>query len=290
MANQDRALWNADAIAEGVALTSDALPRGSVGHSDERACRAGPVTGLASSPVVGAEACVPRRWRCQTALMRRLLRENGLSVVVIAAFLAIWLGGQTVAGLHTYNSERRLEGESQVSFARYLTTAHFGEATFENWESEFLQMGMYVVLTVKLRQRGSAESKPLDESSPQDERPEDHRSDATAPWPVRRGGAWVALYKHSLSLALLALFVTSLVLHAATGSRVFNGEQLSAGAPDRVSTWTYLFRSQFWFESLQNWQSEFLAVGVIVTLTIHLREHGSPESKPVHAAHSETGT
>lgn len=222
--------------------------------------------------------------------MRRVLRENGLSVVVIVAFLAIWAGGQTVAGMRTYNSERRLEGESAVSFGRYLTSAHFGEATFENWESEFLQMGMYVALTVKLRQRGSAESKPLAGPFPQDEDPAAHRDDPHAPWPVRRGGGWLVVYRHSLSLCLLVLFLTSLVLHAVTGSRVFNNEQESAGSPDRVSTWSYVFRSRFWFESLQNWQSEFLAVGAIVVLTIFLREFGSPESKPVHAAHGETGT
>ena len=93
--------------------------------------------------------------------MSRFLRHNGLSVVVVGAFLAIWLIGQSWAGMRTYNEQRREDGESEVTFAHYLTTAHFGEATFENWESEFLQMAMYVVLTVKLRQRGSAESKPV---------------------------------------------------------------------------------------------------------------------------------
>ena len=221
--------------------------------------------------------------------MKRLLRENGLSVTVIAAFLAIWFGGQTVAGLNTYNSERRLEGERELSFGEYLSSAHFGEATFENWESEFLQMGMYVLLTVKLVQRGSAESRPLDEPTPQDEDPAEHRHDLDAPWPVRRGGVWLAVYRRSLSLVFLTLFAASLLLHAATGSRMFNNEQELADSPDRVSTWSYLFRAQFWFESLQNWQSEFLAVGAIVILTIFLRQQGSPESKPIHAPHSNTG-
>ena len=94
---------------------------------------------------------------------------------------------------------------------------------------------------------------------------------------------------HSLSIALLTLFVASFVLHAATGSRVFNAEQGWAGSTEHVTTWTYLLRAQFWFESLQNWQSEFLAVAAIVILTIFLRQHGSPESKPVHASHSATG-
>ena len=113
---------------------------------------------------------------------------------------------------------------------------------------------------------------------------------ADAPWPVRRGGAWLALYKNSLSLVLLALFAASFALHAVTGSRVFNSERASNGSTDRVTGWSYLGRAQFWFESLQNWQSEFLAVASIVILTIFLRQHGSPESKPVHTPTSATGT
>jgi hypothetical protein len=221
--------------------------------------------------------------------MRRFLRNNSLSIALVSSFLLIWLVGQTSAGLRTYNAERRQDGQSEVSFGRYLTTSHFGEATFENWESEFLQMGMYVVLTVKLRQLGSSESKPFDESTPQDEDPLDHRDDAEAPWPVRRGGAWLAIYKNSLSLTFMVLFLASFLLHAWTGSREFNREQASAGSTDRVSVWSYFNRSQFWFESLQNWQSEFLAVAAIVLLSIVLRQHGSPESKPVHAPHSSTG-
>jgi hypothetical protein len=216
-------------------------------------------------------------------------RNNGLSIVVVSTFLLIWLVGQTAAGLRTYNAELRESGAPEVSFVGYLTTSHFGEATFENWESEFLQMGMYVVLTVKLRQRGSAESKPMDGSMEQDENPALHRDDPDAPWAVRRGGWWLAIYKSSLGLALLFMFLLSFVLHAWTGSREFNHEQAAAGSADRVTAWSYLTRSQFWFESLQNWQSEFLAVSAIVLLSIVLRQHGSPQSKPVHAAHATTG-
>jgi hypothetical protein len=229
------------------------------------------------------------RGRERVAVMRRFWKNNSLSIVVVSAFLLIWLVGQTTAGLRTYNAERRQDGETEVGFAHYLTTSHFGEATFENWESEFLQMGMYVVLTVKLRQRGSAESKPMDGNTPQDDDPHDHRDDPNAPWPVRRGGAWLALYRNSLGLALVTMFALSFVLHAWTGSREFNHQQAAADSADRVTTWTYLMRSQFWFESLQNWQSEFLAVAAIVLLTIHLRQHGSPESKPVHAPAGSTG-
>jgi hypothetical protein len=212
-----------------------------------------------------------------------------LSIVVITIFLLIWLVGQTTAGHRTYNAERRQDGLSEITFQRYLTTAHFGEGTFENWESEFLQMGMYVVLTVKLRERGSAESKPLVGTTPQDDDPADHRNDPDAPWPVRRGGVWLALYRNSLGIAFLTMFAATFLLHAWTGSHEFNNEQAAADATDRVTAWSYLTRSQFWYESLQNWQSEFLAVAAIVLFSVYLRQHGSPESKPVHAPNSETG-
>ncbi|HQZ33385.1 MAG TPA: hypothetical protein PK020_03120 [Ilumatobacteraceae bacterium] len=221
--------------------------------------------------------------------MRRFMHQNGLGITIIACFLVIWLGGQTTSGYRTYNHDRVLDDKPTISFVSYLGTAHFGEATFENWESEFLQMGMYVVLTVKLRQKGSAESKPLDHELEQDENPKLHQFDPDAPWPVRRGGAWLAVYRNSLSLALFALFTASFLLHAWTGSREYNYELASANSAERVTTWSYLTRSQFWFESLQNWQSEFLAVAAIVLLTIFLRQHGSPESKPVHAPHAATG-
>ena len=141
--------------------------------------------------------------------MRRFLRNNGLALVTAATFLVIWLGGQTTAGLRTYNAERRQDGETEVSFGRYLTTAHFGEATFENWESEFLQMGMYVVLTVKLApaRLGGIEAARRDRR-PRTRIPRDHRDDADAPWPVRRGGRVAgASTRSSLSLALLAMFL-----------------------------------------------------------------------------------
>jgi succinate dehydrogenase hydrophobic anchor subunit len=106
---------------------------------------------------------------------------------------------------------------------------------------------------------------------------------------VRHGGIWLALYKNSLSMTFFALFAASFLLHAATGSRVFNEDLASQGSTDHVTTWSYILRSRFWFESLQNWQSEFLAVAAIVILSVFLRQHGSPESKPVHAPHAATG-
>ena len=222
--------------------------------------------------------------------VKRFLRNNGLGVVLVATFLAIWLAGQTTAGLHVYNQQRLDAGLTTVSWAHYLTTSHFGEATFENWESEFLQMAMYVVLTVKLRQWGSAESKPVDEDADADNEPRAHRNDPGAPWPVHRGGWALAIYRRSLSIAFLVLFLASFALHAVTGSRAYNAEQAMSGGTSHTTGWSYLVHSQFWFESLQNWQSEFLAVAAIVLLSIVLRQQGSPESKPVHAPHSQTGT
>ena len=162
------------------------------------------------------------------------------------------------------------------------------EAVFENWESEFLQMGAYVVLTAVLRQKGSPESKRLAGPEDVDEDPRGHRHDKDAPWPVRRGGVALRLYEHSLSLALLALFVASFALHVAGGTSAYNQEQAAhGGAP--VSVVGYLGTARLWFQSLQNWQSEFLAIGVLVVLSVSLRERGSPESKPVHHPHGETG-
>ena len=170
-----------------------------------------------------------------------------------------------------------------------MRTAHFGEATFENWESEFLQMGSYVLLTVALRQRGSSESKKLEGEDPVDEDPANHRNDPDAPWPVRRGGIALTLYKNSLSIAFIVMFLLSWWLHAVTGARSFGADQIAHGST-AVSTWGYMHRATFWFESFQNWQSEFLAVASIVVLSIFLRQEGSPESKPVHAPHSQTGS
>jgi hypothetical protein len=170
-----------------------------------------------------------------------------------------------------------------------MGTGQFIEATFENWESEFLQMGMYVILTVFLFQKGSSESKPMEADAPQDEDPRDADVKENTPWPVKRGGLILKLYEHSLSLLFLVLFLASLALHAIGGAEEYNSEQASHGQPG-VSPLDYLATSRFWFESFQNWQSEFLAVAVIVGASVYLREKGSPESKPVAEPHYETGS
>jgi hypothetical protein len=216
-----------------------------------------------------------------------LFRNNGLSIVVVGLFL-VFLLGQAIAGYHEHNQEQRTHHQPEIAFGEYLGSAHFLEATFENWESEFLQMGAYVILTVFLFQKGSSESKDPDKQEKVDQDPRRHASDPDAPRPVRQGGWQLKLYQHSLSLVLFALFLLSFVGHGLSGAAEYNQEQLEHGG-QAISLVSYLATARFWFESFQNWQSEFLAVGAIVVLSIWLREQGSPESKPVAAPHSKTG-
>jgi hypothetical protein len=220
--------------------------------------------------------------------MRRLLRENGLSIVLVVAFLAFWIG-QSIAGHREYNDEQQEHGQPETTYSEYLGSAHFWEATTENWESEFFQIFFYVVLTAFLFQKGSAESKKLDEPEPVDRDPRARRDRPDAPWPVRRGGLVLTLYEHSLSLAFLLLFLVAITLHAVSGASDYNQEQAEHGQPP-VSALQYVGTSRFWFESFQNWQSEFLSIALVVVLSIFLRQRGSPESKPVDSPHSETGS
>jgi len=221
--------------------------------------------------------------------MRRLLRENGLSIVWLGLFFLTLIFGQSVVGQREYNNDQKEHGRPEVTYVEYIASAHFVEATMENWESEFLQMFLFVVLTAFLYQKGSAESKKLDEEEAVDRDPRQSKNKRDAPWPVRKGGLVLKVYENSLSLAFLLLFLGSLFLHAAGGAREYNQDQAEHGSAERVTTMQYMATSRFWFESLQNWQSEFLAVGLMVVLSIWLRQKGSPESKPVDAPHSQTG-
>ena len=216
------------------------------------------------------------------------LRRNALSLACLSAFLVL-LVGMVLTGWHSFNSDQVQHGEARLSLWSYFGQGHIWEALFENWESEFLQMAAYVVLTAYLIQRGSAESKNPDQHEAVDDDPQDADRRHDVPWPVRRGGVVLKLYEHSLAIAFTLLFVGSMLGHALGGATEYNDE-LRAHGEAAVSTWQYVTGSQFWFESFQNWQSEFLAVFAIVVLTIFLREKGSSESKPVAAPHSETGT
>ena len=208
--------------------------------------------------------------------------NNSLSIVLLTLMLVFW-AGQFIAGMHTLDKERQENGLPPLSTIEYAKSGHFIQATFENWESEFLQMAFYVFLTVYFRQKGSSESKSLYKKETVDREPKIHPK---APWPVKRGGLWLKIYSNSLTIALFVLFIFSFVMHLFGSMKSFNEEQLIKNMP-LVTASQYIGNSRFWFESFQNWQSEFLAVATIVLLSIWLRQKGSPESKPVDAAYVE---
>jgi hypothetical protein len=217
--------------------------------------------------------------------MKQFLKDNGLSIVFALLFL-ISLGGQAVTGFKEHNQELQEEGAPQIDFSKYLSSGHFLQATFENWESEFLQMALFVVLTIFLYQKGSSESKDPEGDEPVDKEPNPRKKDA--PWPVKQGGLILAVYKHSLSIALFILFILSFVVHWYGSLKDYNEEELNKGGHIETAM-EYLGNPRFWFESFQNWQSEFLSVLAIVVLTIFLRQKGSPQSKPVDETNEATG-
>ncbi|HEU5039444.1 MAG TPA: DUF6766 family protein, partial [Gemmatimonadales bacterium] len=194
--------------------------------------------------------------------IRRVLRENGLSIVLLTLFL-LFLIGQSITGMLEYNQDQLEHGQRAVRYLQYLGSAHFAEAVAENWESEFLQIFAYVIFTAFLYQKGSAESKKPDEEEPVDRDPRQSRDKPGVPWPVRRGGLWLRLYEHSLSLAFLLLFFISVTAHAIGGAGEYNQEQAAHGS-HQVTVLGYMGTARFWFESFQNWQSEFLALAAMV--------------------------
>jgi hypothetical protein len=213
--------------------------------------------------------------------MHRLWRNNSLSIVLLVIFITLFWG-QAFCGWQVYIENNREHSQPIISFLEYLGSEHLWEAVFENWESEFLQMGAYVVLTVFLFQKGSAESNDPDESP-------DQEIATSSPAPHVPASAWRRkLYEHSLSLALFALFAGSFIGHIVSGAKHLNSDRLQHGLSP-VTTGDYFASAQFWFESFQNWQSEFLAVLALVVLSIWLREKNSPESKAVEDPHSKTG-
>lgn len=217
-------------------------------------------------------------------VMRRFIKNNSLSLVFFLLFL-ISIGGQAITGWKENNKERVKDHIPAQSLTQYFSSGHFIQATFENWESEFLQMALFVMLTIWLRQKGSSESKKVDGDPKLDKEPSPRKKNA--PWPVRRGGWVLLLYKNSLSIALLLLFISSFILHF-YGSLKNENEELARDHLPLQSWGQYLQSSRFWFESFQNWQSEFLSVFAIVTLSVFLRQQGSPQSKPVDAPDYET--
>jgi hypothetical protein len=215
------------------------------------------------------------------------IRGRALTLVLMVLFL-VFLAGQLVTGLYDYNATHEAHGQLPVGMGAYLATGHPWEAIFENWESEFLQMAVFVLLTTVLVQKGSPESRRLGVRELVDADPRDFSGLPNVPWPVRRGGWVLRVYEHSLGLAFVLLFLLSWAGHAAGGFADYAAEQAAHHQPPTAFT-DYLSSSRFWFESFQNWQSEFLAIASMVWLAVYLRQRWSPESKPVHAPHDETG-
>lgn len=214
-----------------------------------------------------------------------LLKRNGL-LITFLGFTVVALAAQSYFGWQVNNEERISEGLPAYDYGHYLCSGHFIQATFENWESEFFQMALYVVMTIFLYQQGSSESKSLAGDEAVDRPPVAH---VTAPWPVKKGGLVLAMYQNSLSLVFIILFLLSFVFHA-YGTMLQMNEQLQQqGVEQYLSIFQVMREQRFWFESFQNWQSEFLSVAAIVFFSIYLRQKGSPESKPVDAPHHETG-
>jgi hypothetical protein len=222
--------------------------------------------------------------------MRRWLFEQSLTLFFLAIFL-LALVGQSVVGLLAYNDEQRAHGEHGLSYGRYLVSSDFGGNVMENWQSEFLQFTLIVLATVWLVQRGSTESKPLQDAGPESD--EDARVGKHAPRDAPRWAKvkdWrLRVYENSLVLAMLGVFLGSWLAQSLTNWRMFNDEQTQHG--EAAVPWlTYVGNPDFWNRTLQNWQSEFLAVATMTAFAIYLRQRGSPESKPVGAPHEETGS
>lgn len=218
--------------------------------------------------------------------MARIWRNNGLTIALMVLFVASLLG-HWFMGWRVANEDLVRHGEAAITLGQYATDPHFISTVFENWESEFLQMSAYVVLTAILFQKGSAESKDPD-APPRDADLVAQSRKAGAPAILKAGVAMRWLYAHSLGIALLMLFALSFVLHWVFSAREAAAEAASHGEPV-LSTMAYLSNAQLWFESFQNWQSEFLSTAVLVVLSIFLRQRESPESKPVAAPHGKTG-
>jgi hypothetical protein len=220
----------------------------------------------------------------------RYLRDNGLSIFFGVLFLGA-LAGQSVSGNRAFNEEQLVHGGETVSYWRYLVSSEFGQAVLENWQSEWLQFVLFTLATVWLIQKGSSESKQPGEEgleSDQKQRVGGYAPENAPRW-AKVGGWRTALYSYSLVLVMAALFFGSWAGQSVTDWTMYNDEQRQHDQPN-VSWWGYVRRADFWERTLQNWQSEFLAVGAMAAFTIYLRQRGSPESKPVGSPHSETAT
>ena len=221
--------------------------------------------------------------------MKRWLRENSLGLVFGVLFLIVLIG-QAYAGHADYNQQQLAAGMEPIPLARYLTSASFAVDVAENWQSEYLQFTLYIFLTVWLVQKGSPESKKIGEEgleSDKDQKVGPYATEDSPGW-ARAGGLRRVLFSNSLGLVMGLLFVASWLTQSIAGVAAYNEEQLR-DLQEPVSWATYVTEPDFWNRTLQNWQSELLAVASMVILSIYLRQRGSPESKPVGSAHDSTG-
>ena len=221
--------------------------------------------------------------------VRSFVRQNSLSLFFGLLFIGA-LVGQTFAGWQQFNAEQFADGLGRLTWWQYVTSADFAVDVAENWQSEYLQFLLYVTGTVWLLQRGSPESKELHKAgreSAKDQKLGDHAAEDSPGW-ARSGGWRTAVFSSSLVLVMGTIFVASWLIQSIAGWAAFNETRLSQ-LHDPISWTSYLVNADFWARTLQNWQSEFLAVGSMVVLSIYLRQRGSPESKPVGQPHSSTG-
>jgi hypothetical protein len=219
----------------------------------------------------------------------RALRNHGLSLFFLVIFLAA-LVGQAIAGHADYNNDQIAHDGETLSLGRYVVSSSFGQAVMENWQSEYLQFFLFILMTVWLVQKGSPESKePHRGGTGSDEKHRigEHASAQSPAW-ARARGVRLWLYSNSLLLVMGTIFLGSWFAHSVTGWSEYNAEQVEH-EQEPLSWLEYVGSADFWQTTMQNWQSEFLAVGSMVVLSIYLRQRGSPESKPVGAPHSVTG-
>ncbi|ARJ06759.1 hypothetical protein GCM10010988_20680 [Cnuibacter physcomitrellae] len=222
--------------------------------------------------------------------MLRFLRDNGLTLFFAALFLAALIG-QSFAGHAAYDQTRIAEGLTEIGYWRYVTSSSFATDVAENWQSEYLQFFLYIWATVWLVQRGSPESKRPGDAGPESDREElvGEHARPDSPRSAVADGLRRVLFSHSLLIVMGSIFLLSWAAQSVAGVVSFNEQQLND--LQEPYTWgRYVLSSDFWNRTLQNWQSEFLAVGSMAALSIFLRERGSTESKSVGAPHSETGT
>jgi hypothetical protein len=223
--------------------------------------------------------------------LRRFLFENGLSLFFGGIFL-VTLVAQSFAGQRAFNAEQVDHDAQPISWVDYVASPDFGGAVLENWQSEFLQFTLFILATIWLVQKGSNESKKLEDVGLETDKQQkvgEHAPPKAPPAAKRKDGRKRLLYENSLLLVMTAIFFLSWGGQSLNNWRFENQERTEHG--DAPIGWgEYVLTADFWERTLQNWQSEFLAVGTMAVFTIYLRQRGSPESKPVGSPHDETAS